>query len=252
LCGRNFGVVAEIKLNGFDEGKPRVSDDEVAIPVALGVVLLVVSGQLTGFQQPEVVKLMRSGSGPNVREFLGSRTCPACWPHDPDESSDSSSVGDDDEYQEDSDEIGDDDSDQEYDDDGDPIQRPVRALKVEATGQATVVRVKDFDDIARELDFERSDVDNSYLGPLGVYIYFDGYSAQKQLPLNSYLAVLGGGPVRGDVVVVTDVSRKNVRTPLWQDLRDDWVDYRLLEAIAIVNSDESIREMISDSLNLDK
>jgi hypothetical protein len=252
LCDRTVGVVAETKLDGINEGRPRVSADEVALPVALGVVLLVVGGQLTGFRQPEIVELIKSGSGPNVREFLGSRTCPACWPNDGDESTDPLSFEGDDEYQEESDDTGDHDSDQEYDDDGDPIQRPVRALKVEAKGRATELRVKDFGDIAQELHLERSDVDHSYLGHLGVYIYFDGYSAQKQVPLNSYLAVLGGGPVRGDVVVVTDISGQNLRTPLWQDLRNDWVDHRLLEVIAIVNSDKSIRRQVSELLNLNE
>jgi hypothetical protein len=265
LCSRNFGVVAEIKLDGFDEGKPRVSDDEVTLPVALGVVLLVTGGQLTRFRKSEVVELIKSGSGPNVREFLMSRTCPACWPSDPDESDDSYSFEDDeyqdenddeydgdDEYEDGADEMSEDEFDEEYDDDGEPIQRPVRALKVEASGRATVVMVKDTSDIARELQLERSAVDHSYLGQLGVYIYFDGHSAQKKLPLNSYLAVLGGGPVRGGVVVVTDISRQNLRTPLWQDLRNEWVDERLFEVIAIVNSDKSIRKKVSSLLNLTK
>jgi len=258
LCSRSFGLTAEIKLDGFDEGRPRVSDDEVTLPVALGVVLLVIGGQLTRFRKPEVIELIKSGSGPNVREFLMSRTCPACWPSDPDEIDDSSSYEDDeseyendDECEDGADEMSEDDSDDEYDDDGEPIQRPVRALKVEANGQATVVKVKDFGDIARELQLERTDMDNSYLAQLGVYIYFDGYSAQKKLPLNSYLAVLGGGPVRGDVVVVTDISRQNLRTPLWQDLRNDWVDERLFEVIAIVNTDRSIRKKVADLLNLE-
>jgi len=251
LCGRNFGVVAEIELDGFDEGRPRISNDQVALPVSLGVTLLVIGGQMTGFREPEVVELIKSGVGRNVREFLMSRTCPACWPDDPDEFADPSSTDTDSDYDEESDDGIDEDSEHEYDADGDPIQRPVRALRVEAEGHTSLVEVANFDDIARELHMKASDVDYSYLGQLGVYIYFDGLSAQKQLPLNSYLAVLGGGPVRGDVVVVTDISRDNRRTPDWHDLRSDWVDHRLFGVIAIVNSDTSIRRRVSQLLNLD-
>lgn len=115
----------------------------------------------------------------------------------------------------------------------------------------TVEQVSDFKDLARELGIQGGEVEYSYLVKLGVYIYFDGYSSQKQLPLNSYLAVLGGGPVRGDVVVVTDISSDNRRTSHWHDLRNDWIDHRLFEVIAIVNSDNSIRNLVSKLLNLD-
>jgi len=252
LCGRDFGVVAEIELDGFDEGRPRISNDNVALPVPLGVTLLVVGGQMTGFRKPEVVELIKGGVGRNVREFLGSRICPACWPDDPDEFANPSSTDADGDYEEESDDGIDEHSEQDYNDDDDPIQRPVRALRVEVEGQTSLVEVANFDDIARELHIKASDVDYSYLGQLGVYIYFDGLSVQKQLPLNSYLAVLGGGPVRGDVIVVTDISRDNHRTTDWHDLRSDWVDHRLFGVISIVNSDTSIRRRISQLLNLNE
>jgi hypothetical protein len=251
LCDRNFGVVAEIELDGFDEGRPRIGIDHVALPVSLGVTLLVIGGQMTGFRDREVVELVKSGAGRNVREFLMSRTCPACWPDDPDDFPNPSSTDADSDCEEESDDRDDEDSEQEYDDDGDPIQRPVRAIKVEATGQVTVVQVADFKDLARELRIQGGEVDYSYLGQLGVYIYFDGNSSQKQLPLNSYLAVFGGGPVRGDVIVVTDISSDNRRTSHWHDLRNDWIDHRLFEVIAIVNSDNSIRNLVSELPNLD-
>jgi hypothetical protein len=251
LCRRDFGVVPNNSLRLSKEVRRKASEDSVSMWVSLRVCLLVIGGQITRFKNSEVLDLIKKSCGSSVREFLGSRICPDCFPADQQDDEDVSD--EDEEYDEDStdeDEESDDDF-LEYDEDGEPIQQPVRALQVKADGSSSAVTVKDFDDLTEHLGLQDGDVDHSYLRELGVFIYFDGWAAQRLSPLNSYLAVLGGGPVRGDVIIVSDIDQNETRSPVWQDLPEDWLDGRLSRVIEIVNTDPHVRKDIAEILGIE-
>lgn len=242
LCRRDFGVVPNISLRLSKEVRWKASEDSVALWVSLRVCLLVIGGQVTRFKNPEVLDLIKKSCGSNVREFLGSRICPDCFPADQQDDED---VSDEDE------ESVDDEDFLEDDEDGEPIQQSVRALLIRADGSSSAITVKDFDDLTEHLGLQDGDVDHSYLRELGVFIYFDGWATQKLSPLNSYLAILGGGPVRGDVIIVSDIDRNETRSPMWQDLPEDWLDSRLSRVIQIVNTDPHVRNDIAEILGIE-
>lgn len=247
LCRRDVGVIPDISLRLSKEVRRKASEDSIAVWVSLRVCLLVIGGQITRFKNSEVLDLIKKSCGSNVREFLGSRICPDCFPADQQDDED---VSDEDSTDENEESVDDEDY-LEYDEDGEPIQQPVRALLVRADGSSSAVTVKDSDDLTEHLGLQDGDVDHSYLRELGVFVYFDGWAAQRLSPLNSYLAILGGGPVRGDVIIVSDIDQNETRSPVWQDLPDDWLDSRLSRVIEIVNTDPNVRKEIVEILGIE-
>lgn len=231
FCSRTFGVNFDLSLSGANEGKAKYDDSSVELAVSLGVVLRVIGYQITGFRSSEVLDLVKAGSGLNVNEYLGSRICPACFPDQKSSGTNYTNIDnepDDDDYEDDF---------TEYDDNGEPIQQPVRALKVGASGLTSVIHVDGFGTLADNLSLDREDLDYTYIRDLGVFVYFDDQATQRNADLNCYISVIVGGPIHGDVVIVSDIDEYNSRSSLWRDLRDDWFSSQLLDTVKIINSD---------------
>lgn len=239
FCSRTFGVNFDLSLSGVNEGKVKYDDSSVELAVSLGVVLKVIGYQITGFRSSEVLNLVKAGSGLNVNEYLGSRICPACFPDQQSSGTIYTNIDnepDDDEY---------DDDFTEYDDNGEPIQQPVRALKVGASGSTSVIHVDGFGALAENLSLDRENLNYTYIRELGVFVFFDDRASQRKADLNCYISVVVGGPIHGDVVVVSDFDEYNTRSSLWRDLRDDWFSSQLLKTVKIINSDPDAKKNVA-------
>lgn len=234
LCDRLLGVRPHVRLRGSVEGQVFVEGSNVVLPVSLVVSLLVVGGQLTGFANGEVQSLIHSASGPNVREFLNSLVCPLCFPSgDPEDKDEKNEYVD-----------GDDGDDEEEEFDGDS-DKPVRVLKIEATGTVTDLTVCGLSDMKEQTEMTH-DSDQSYIKDLGLYFWYDGYAQQKNLDVNVFCSVLAGTAVRGDVVLIGDIKKSFTRSTDWEDLPADWFDHRLAEVIKIVNTDQNILKELKE------
>jgi len=235
LCGRMFGVRPHERLQGGAELSAFEEQGNVVLPVSLRVALLVIGGQLSGFSDPTVRSLIVDGSGLNVREFFGSRVCPLCFPSDDAADDDVDTDEDEDEYE------GDDsDYDPEAVDD-----RPVNVLKITADGSVRELTVCGLNDMKIQTGLVK-DNDNCYLKDLGVYFWFDANAQREKLKLNVFCSILYGSPVRGDVVIIGDITKNLFRSSEWQDLPRDWFDLRLAEVISIANTDQEVLSNISE------
>jgi hypothetical protein len=196
--------------------------------------LLVIGGQLSGFSDPTVRSLIVDGSGLNVREFFGSRVCPLCFPSDDAADDDVDTDEDEDEYE---------DDDSGYDPDA-VNDRPTNILKISADGSVRELTVCGLDDMKSQTGLVREN-DNCYLRDLGVFFWFDANVQRERLKLNVFCSILYGSPVRGDVVIIGDITRNLVRSRDWENLPKDWFDLRLAEVISIANTDQEVLSNIS-------
>jgi hypothetical protein len=229
-----FGVQPHEHLQGWSELPAYENKGNVVQPVSLRVALLIIGGQLFGFTHPQAQRMIIEGSGVNVKEFFGSRICPLCFPFPDSEADQESSADTEDE--------NDSDLDDDFEDDSD---KPVKVLKISADGSIIPLIVCGLADMKEQSEMA-ADSDNWYLRDLGVYFWYDGYAQQKNLKLNVYCSVLAGSPVRGDVVVIGDITKNLQRSRDWEDLPDDWFDHRLLEVISLANMEDQVLEMITE------
>jgi hypothetical protein len=84
---------------------------------------------------------------------------------------------------------------------------------------------------------------------LGAYFWYDGYAQQKKLPLNVFCSVLAGSAVRGNVMIIGDLTKSLKRSRDWQDLPEGWLQPSLARVIEIVNSDKQIISMLMKALS---
>jgi hypothetical protein len=232
-----FGVQPHERLQGWSEHAAYEDKGNVVLPVSLRVALLIIGGQLFGFSHPQAQRMIIEGSGLNVKEFFASRVCPLCFPFpDPEEGTESSVDTDDEEDEEEN------DFDEDFEDDSD---KPVKVLKISADGSVTPLTVCGLADMKEQSEMV-ADSDSYYLRDLGVYFWYDGYAQQKNLKLNVYCSVLSGSPVRGDVVVIGDITKSLQRSRDWEDLPEDWFDHRLLEVISLANMEDQVLELVTE------
>ncbi len=226
LCDRMFGVRPHERLQGWSELAAYEDEGNVVLPVSLRVALLIIGGQLFGFSHPQVQRMIIEGSGLNVKEFFGSRVCPMCFPSSDDDFEDEKVDNFDEDFEGDSD-------------------KPVKVLKISADGSVSPLTVCGLADMKKQSEMV-ADSDSYYFKDLGVYFWCDGYAQQKNLKLNVYCSVLANSPVRGDVVVIGDITKNLQRSRDWDDLPEDWFDHRLLEVISLANMEDQVLQMLSN------
>ena len=233
LCRRMFGFRVSERLRGKAEGQAFEEDGNSILPVSIGVGLLLTGGQISGFSNPEIQKLIKDASGINIKEFLGSRVCPLCFPSSDEQDDITVSkmyVAD--------------DEDEDYEEERD---RPVQVLRVTTHNGVSSLVVNNLKDMKEKSGIE-DNFDSWYLRHLGVYFWYDGFAQQKKLPLNAFCSVLAGSGVRGNVMVIGDITKHLERTSDWQDLPEGWLQPQLARVIEIVNSDQQIVQLLSDAL----
>jgi hypothetical protein len=235
-----FGFRVTEKLQGRAEGQAFEESGNSILPVSLGTGLLLIGGQISGFFNPEIQNLITDSSGPNIKEFFGSRVCPLCFPSSEEEESATSEKDDDDD--------DDDENDYAYDPDEQEQDRPVRVLRVTPDNGVSSLIVNNLKDMKEKSGID-SDFDSWYLRDLGVYFWYDGYAQQKKLPLNAFCSVLAGSGVRGNVMIIGDITKSLRRTSDWQDLPEGWLQPPLARVIEIVNSDQQIISMLMKALS---
>jgi hypothetical protein len=224
-----FGVQPHERLHGWSELAAYENDGEVVLPVSLRVALLIIGGQLFGFQNSEVQRHIVSGSGLNVREFFISQFCPLCF----------SALGPDDENETDI------DVDQnDADDFEDESATSVKVLKISTSDSAIPLTIYKDHDMKLENQIDAFS-ENYYSRDLGTYFWYEQNKKRKKLKLNVYCSILAGFAIHGDVVVIGDITRAMRRSTNWEDLPKDWFDHRLLEVISIVNMDEQVLELVT-------
>jgi len=234
LCGRIFGVRPHERLQGWSELAAYEDEGNVVLPVSLRVSLLIIGGQLFGFSHPQAQRMIIEGSGLNVKEFFISRVCPICFPS-PEE-----------DFDREKDEDFDNENDEDFDDDFEGgSDKSVKVLKISADGSVSPLTVCGLADMKKQSEMV-ADSDCSYLGDLGVYFWYDGYAQQKNLKLNVYCSVLANSPVRGDVVVIGDITKNLQRSRDWEDLPEDWFDHRLLKVISLANMEDQVLELVTN------
>ena len=224
-----FGVQPRERLRGWSELAAYENDGEVVLPVSLRVALLIIGGQLFGFQNSEVQRHIVSGSGLNVREFFISEFCPLCFSTITPEGEDATDV----------------DVDQNLDDYlEDESDGSVKVLRISPSGP--VIQLTVYRDPEMELDTQIPAINqNHYVRELGVYFWYGRNDKRKNLKFNAYCSILAGFPIHGDVVVIGDITKNMRRSTNWEDLPEDWFDQRLLKVISIVNKDEQVVELVS-------
>jgi hypothetical protein len=232
-CNRLFGFRVSEHLQGTSEGRPYEESGNVVLPVSLGSGLLLIGGQLFGFANPEVQELIDEGSGLNIREFFGSRLCPACFP----------SSDDSDDEEEDEDDWDEDDEDY-WDEDDD---KPVKVLRVTAQGSVDTLVVRGLKDMKAQSGIN-DDFDSWYLRDLGVYYWYDRHASEKDLPMNAYCSVLAGSLVQGTMMIIGDIKKDLTRSNDWEDLPNGWLDHRLARMISLVNSDSRIHQLLMEAI----
>ena len=224
-----FGVQPHERLRGWSELAAYENHGEIVLPVSLRVALLIIGGQLFGFQNPEVQHHIVSGSGLNVREFFISEFCPLCFSTITPEGEDAIDV----------------DVDQNLNDDlEDESDRSVKVLKISTSGPVIPLTV--YRDPEMELDTQIPAINqNHYVRDLGVYFWYGRNDKRKNLKFNAYCSILAGFPIHGDVVVIGDITKNMRRYTNWEDLPEDWFDQRLLKVISIVNMDGQVVELVT-------
>lgn len=234
LCSKTFGFRVVENLQGEAEGLPYEDNDGTVIPVSLGSGLLLIGGQISGFSNPEVQKLIKLGCGDNIKEFFGSQLCPTCFPSSDECATDNSFDTDEDE----------DEEEYSYDED----QRPVQVLKVTVTEGVSSFIIEGLNDMKQKSGIDEH-FDSWYLRELGVYFWYEDYSQQKNLPLNVFCSVLAGSIVRGNVMIIGDINKNLQRTSYWHDLPGGWLDPLLARVIEIVNTDKEIITMVTQAID---
>ena len=232
-----FGFRVTEKLQGKAEGHAFEEAGNSILPVSLGTGLLLIGGQISGFFNPEIQDLITDNSGPNINEFFGSRVCPLCFPSSEEEESVTSEMDDDD-----------DEYDYAYDPDEEVQDRPIRVLRVTPANGVSPLIVNNLKEMKEKSEIGE-DFDSWYLRDLGVYFWYDGYAQQKKLPLNAFCSVLAGSAVRGNVMIIGDITKSLRRTSDWQDLPGGWLQPPLARVIEIVNSDKQINSMLMKALS---
>ena len=240
LCSRMFGFRVAEGLQGSTEGQAFEEDGNSVLPVSLGTGLLLIGGQISGFSNPEILELITMSSGLSIKEFFGSRVCPLCFPSSEEEAAISDMDDDEDDYE--------DEDDYAYDPDEEVQDRPVRVLRVTPANGVSPLIVNNLDDMKEKSEIGE-DFDSWYLRDLGAYFWYDGYAQQKKLPLNVFCSVLAGSAVRGNVMIIGDLTKSHKRSRDWQDLPEGWLQPSLARVIEIVNSDKQIISMLMKALS---
>jgi hypothetical protein len=233
-----FGFRVSENLHGRAEGQAFEEADNSILPVSLSTGLLLIGGQISGFSNPEIHNLILDSSGPNIKEFFGSRVCPLCFPSSEEEESIVSKIEEEEEEEEEEE-----DSDSDEHEQG----RPVQVLRVTPNHGVSSLIVNNLKDMKEKSGID-SDFDSWYLSDLGVYFWYDGYAQQKKLPLNAFCSVLAGTGVRGNVMIIGDITKSLRRTSDWQDLPEGWLQPQLSRVIEIVNSDHHVLQLLSKAL----
>jgi len=235
-CNRLVGFQVSPYLKGPSEGRTMAEDGNVIIPVSLGSGLLLIGGQITGFTNPEIQKIISDNCGLNIKELFGSGFCPVCFPSPENDDS------------QDEDEASDESDDEDWYDEDDEDEKPVKVLRVPSSGSVQSLVVRGLMDMKKRSEIN-GDFDSWYLRDLGVYFWYDAHAAQKDLPINAFCSVLAGSCVQGTMMVIGDLKKDLTRSNDWRDLPEGWLSPQLAQVISIVNSDQRVLALLKKTFN---